>query len=608
MRSNPNPIQNGALTPAQLQQLAAQCNRMPVQQLLTLIEGGRIRFPEDLTMLSPERKAYIEDVLSSRPNPQEQAEWSGVEALLSAPLAEMSDVSLAILVQKLSAYIAVWQPRMTPKNHIAEANAQMATAEAEVHRREAEKELREWNLVNKSDGRALLGYLDAHPTTVFKGEIDDFLWQTVDSPATRNKILAAQEYRNRFPQGKHVAEAISLVREYADWMRVKAERDIFSIRDFVSLHVGSRFYQEAQGLFLSLKEEEMAKMRMEPSGYSRDFLNSLRRAGVFTDQELIAAGVHSQQSLAILDHFDEVKDGLPDIQYEISRCRQECDMGRTDIFFWGIPATGKSCILMGLIGSNKMMVDLVSSGGPYAAALSQYLDAGCTIGQTPGEFVATIQGTITDDHDTPHRINLVEMAGETFAFKVANNPDGELSFADMGNGAATLLANNNRKMFFLIVDPTANVVAFNHFVDTEGGRKLVRSNVNQRITLQKMINLMERPENTEIMKKVDYLHVIMTKADELAEDREERNAKATELFMSQYRNLLDPVTNLCKRFNINQATDGVPMLYTFSLGDFYAGGVYQYNNYDADKLVDVMMQTEGVRNTTFGERLKNLFN
>ena len=58
------------LTPAQLQQLAQQCNRMPVQQILTLIDNGRVKFPDDFPTLSPERRAYIDEVLSSRPNPQ----------------------------------------------------------------------------------------------------------------------------------------------------------------------------------------------------------------------------------------------------------------------------------------------------------------------------------------------------------------------------------------------------------------------------------------------------------------------------------------------------------------------------------------------------------
>jgi hypothetical protein len=200
------------------------------------------------------------------------------------------------------------------------------------------------------------------------------------------------------------------------------------------------------------------------------------------------------------------------------------------------------------------------------------------------------------------------MAGETFAFKVANNPEREVSLSDMGNGTAELLSNNNRKVFFLIIDPTAESVSFNHFVNTPEGRRLVKTNVNQRITLNKMINLMEMPQNEEIMKKVDYLHIIVTKADELAADYDSRNNKALELFQSKYDRLLEPIQRLCKKYGINRSTNGAPLLYTFSLGNFYAGGIYQYNDHDSNKLANLLSQTIGKREQTFWDRFRNAVN
>ena len=37
-------------------------------------------------------------------------------------------------------------------------------------------------------------------------------------------------------------------------------------------------------------------------------------------------------------------------------------------------------------------------------------------------------------------------------------------------------------------------------------------------------------------------------------------------------------------------TDGRPVLHTFSLGQFYIGGVYQYDATDSDKLTEVIRQ------------------
>lgn len=599
----------GTLTPSQMEKLRTLCNKMPVQQIISLIDTDRIKWPDDLDgHISDERKTYINQILDSRPNPHEQAEWKALEPMLRKHLDELLDGELRSLQQGVEQYVAHWQNTLPPENHIDEAESYRQVIQAEVVRRNGIAEREEWERVDKADAVALMAYLHSHPQSAFASEIDDFLWATVEAPGNPNVVNAAQQYRNAFPSGKHQVESVSLVREYAEWMSVKADRDIFAVRDYMNQHIGGRYYSDAMELFMNLKEYERERMRTEASSYSREFLSNLRRGGIFTDEELVSAGVHSYESLRILDHYEELSEGLPDIQMEIANCRSECAMDCTDVFFWGIPATGKSCILMGLIGSRRFSVNYVVSGGPYAAALSQYLEAGCTIGQTPGEFVATIQASIHDTNGIYHGLNLVEMAGETFAFKVANNPEREVSLSDMGNGTAELLSNNNRKVFFLIIDPTAESVSFNHFVNTPEGRRLVKTNVNQRITLNKMINLMEMPQNEEIMKKVDYLHIIVTKADELAADYDSRNNKALELFQSKYDRLLEPIQRLCKKYGINRSTNGAPLLYTFSLGNFYAGGIYQYNDHDSNKLANLLSQTIGKREQTFWDRFRNAVN
>ena len=180
-----------------------------------------------------------------------------------------------------------------------------------------------------------------------------------------------------------------------------------------------------------------------------------QRVKQMTDEQLADVEVVEAKNL------ERIKNELPDINAEIAKCRKVCADGHTDVFLFGIPSTGKTCILMGLIGCTTIDVDTVRAGGPYSSALDQYLKAGLTIGQTPKDFVATIEAEIMEG-TKKHMLNLVEMSGEDFAFKIADNENGKISFEDMGNGATQLLCNNNRKVFFIIVDPTARIVAFNH--------------------------------------------------------------------------------------------------------------------------------------------------
>ena len=267
---------------------------------------------------------------------------------------------------------------------------------------------------------------------------------------------------------------------------------------------------------------------------------------------------------------------------------------------------------MGLIGSPNININTVRAGGPYACVLEQFLDAGLTIGQTPKDFVATIEASIQDGKDK-HLLNLVEMAGEDFAFKIADNEEGVVSFEDIGVGATKLLCNENKKSFFIIVDPTAKRIAFNHLVnktDAEGNVRtyLVRKNVNQKIILKRLVDLLAQPENKKILKNVDSINIVITKADLLG-DGQEREDEAYRRFLDQYKNIINPIVDLCRENNININTNGNPMLYTFSLGHFYLGGVFQYDPADANKLIEVLKgNTEIAKKNNFGENFRDIFN
>ena len=499
---------------------------------------------------------------------------------------------------------------MPAKNHVAEAKNKISEIEAFRRAEAEERERKEWDSLDQFDISSLMSYLNKYPNTIHRSEIDNAVWGLVSTSPSPAKSI--NDYLAYFPTGNHSNEARIALQEYASWQTIKSNKDLMEVYDYIQDHGDSPFIGEANILLLELKEKEIAEMKRMASNYPADTLLQYLRDGIFSENELINKGVVTTDSLEILSNLDSVRDGLPNIVDEIQNCRRECAAGRTDVFLFGIPSTGKSCILMGLIGSSDIDVSYVKAGGPYAAALQQYLDAGFTIGQTPADFVATLEAEIPNGNQT-HFVNLVEMAGEDFAFKLAQNPDGQISFKDMGAGAPELLSNNNRKAFFLIVDPTARVVTFNRIIssiDAEGNeqKRMIRSNVNQRITLKRMVDLFAQPENASIMEKVDSIHIIVTKADMCGNDVE-RDEKAFELFMTQYQSIIRPLVNICEKYGINVATNGFPKLYTFSLGNFYVGGIYQYDETDANKLVNVIKgNVWGERKPSFLDKVRAIVN
>ena len=93
----------------------------------------------------------------------------------------------------------------------------------------------------------------------------------------------------------------------------------------------------------------------------------------------------------------------------------------------------------------------------------------------------------------------------------------------MGTGATNLLRNSNRKVFFIIVDCSKEKVKVEYIEQVKDAQVYV---VDERIRkkyiwqldiLNKFVGLFELPENQEIMKQVDTIHFVVTKAGMLGD-------------------------------------------------------------------------------------------
>lgn len=250
----------------------------------------------------------------------------------------------------------------------------------------------------------------------------------------------------------------------------------------------------------------------------------------------------------------------------------------TDVYFFGAPGTGKTTLLMGLTGAvgEEYTLDMMSCGGNYARVLQEYVAAGITPCSTFKSFVTVINGEVVK-HDrknsnSVYPVNFVEMSGEELAGKITG--ENVSSFKDMGNGVARLLSNDNRKIFFIIVDPTVS--------GTEYGCRA------QFDFISTLVGMFNRPENADIMQRVDAIHFVVTKADTLGNTDSERMSRAKELLYDTYKGPVEILKNYCHTKHINNNTGNRPSVFTFSIGEFHEGGVFSYDKTDTLKLVDAI--------------------
>ncbi|MCF2599787.1 hypothetical protein I6E10_14010 [Phocaeicola barnesiae] len=558
-----------------------------LQQLVNLIKQYEDLTPQDF-------QGYISDILYNQllemgRDPNEADLWNRIQSAPTSTLAEVQDAQRLV-----STY-------MTQYPQGPQINDMPAIMEQLERRMRELMEEQEWKALEKGNYNALRKYRLKYPNSVHLEEIDDLMWVN-----TRNVVSEPnlRRYLSDWPSGRHSDEANQALGEIGEWERVKRSNDLFLVDDYRDNHPDSLFKHEVDSKYYELREDELKKMKANPSEYTKNDVDRLIEADIFKHWELIDEELMTEESW---ERLKLDRDALPDLQsLQVEDPNIQAPEGCTDIYLFGTPGTGKTCLLMGLVGANGSgyTMNMRKNGGPYAAALQQYVHEGITTGHTYGTFVTVISGEVTEKtkrgNVVDHRINLVEMSGEEFALRIADNK--EVSLANMGTGATNLLQNNNRKVFFIIVDPTKlrlKIEYLDKVRDAEGnliGQNVRKKYINQLDIMNKFVSLFELPENQDIMRKVDAIHFVVTKADMLG-DATTRLNKARELLLSTYQGPVEQLKNYCRKTKrINYSTSYRPQVFTFSLGRFYLGDIFDFDKTETLQIVDtIRMVTSGTR-------------
>lgn len=475
--------------------------------------------------------------------------------------------------------------------------------------KQAAKEENDWLALDRGNYNTLANYRNRYPQSAHLSELDDLMWANVKAASMNGRTL--NRYLSDWPNGNHADEANRALSEISTWEEVKRSGDIFMVDDYRDNHPDSPFINDVNIVYYDLRDKELAKMKEMPTEYSKDDVERLITADIFKKWELEDEGLITDASWEALQLDRNLFPQIQDYQFEDPNLT--ASEGCTDVYLFGTPGTGKTCLLMGLAGANGRgyTLNMKVAGGPYASALQQYVNAGITPGRTFGHFVTTINGQIQEPQKNGvlnHRINLVEMSGEEFALRIA---DGQgVSLSDMGTGATNLLRNNNRKVFFVIVDCSRDMVKVEYVEpvrDTEGNiieERVRKKYISQLDILGKFVGLFELPENQEIMKKVDAIHFVVTKADMLG-NIEERKEAARQLLREKYTGPIESLKSYCRQTKrVNYSTGYKPQVFTFSLGKFFLGDVFEF---DPSETVQIINTIRAITTSTSEETWIEIF-
>jgi hypothetical protein len=352
---------------------------------------------------------------------------------------------------------------------------------------------------------------------------------------------------------------------------------------------------------------EINIMKSNPAAYDRDKMLVLVRKNIIPKEKLIELGLITNESYEKSQKAQDFLENNPigDIEFVDSAELETDDI--TDVYLFGVPSTGKTCVLMGLLGSEKFLWNNAIAAGEYGDILERYRYNMILPTGTLGEQFFCIHGSVEDKKGKKHLINMIELAGEQFLDKIAMNPDKELSLRDMATVAAPAFQNGHRKIIFIVIDPTVETIKYTPKEKLPDGTTIEKEpiDVKQENITQKIISILANDKNKNIMKQVDALHFIATKYD-VIESMDKNILDCLQPYLKHIKTAIE----FCqpKKYQINEATNYRPQLYTFSLGKFYVGGTFKYNSTDSDKLMNVIAEnTLAIRDVSFVEKMLDTF-
>ena len=412
---------------------------------------------------------------------------------------------------------------------------------------------------------------------------------------------AQLDFKCQHPQS---VDAKMVIDDFPEWERVMRSKDLFEVADFRSTHLGLPL---VDALYYKLRDAELKKMKETPPYmYSLGDIEKLINIGVFTRRQLEDEGLVTEDSWKKMNYDLTLLPNICDLMLENPNVQSA--QNSTDVFFFGMPgAGGKTCLLMSLAGNNGKgyLMKTTDNAGKYAAGLSQYYKEGQLPGRTFGKYWAAIE-TVIQAENSNHKVNFVEMSGEAF-FCISEDP--EVSFDKIDISVCKLLRNDNRKIFFLHFDPTLEKIkldAIEPIYDSNG--ELIDERVKIRYVygetvLSMFLSKLLAPENAQIMRHVDAIHILVPKADLLGE-RPQREERAKMIVEQRYQSLREGIRHCCKRYEIRNEPEIIP----FSIGTFYIGRVFEPDPTDTLSLIDVIKDDiDKTQNVSVWQRICHRF-
>lgn len=462
----------------------------------------------------------------------------------------------------------------------------------------------EWNIAKKLHSiEAVQHYLDTFPNGQFRAEARalkseleneiqaNYLQSTTDDAWTlveKTDINELREFIKKYPNSTHVNEARDYINSLLmdEIMGVDIEALVTQINQ-VPTDKTAVTQEQRDNKTIALIEKYLSEKKIRKS----DFLNKIK-----DDHNLVSSGVVKRLinsgTLSIDDlmsigidrlFIQKMFNGESAQSFSTPEKLDKIHKQSTEIYFWGIPSSGKSCALGAILSvaasgrvAHSMDADTGSQGYGYMTKLINLFQndkIGTLMEGTSVDSFYEMGFDLVDNDGKIHPITCIDMAGELMRCMYKANAGDSMSETDevMLDTLTKVLIDNrstSRKMHIFVIE--------------YGAEDRLYEGLPQRVYLEGAVSYIK---DTGIFKKdTDAIYIMITKADKA------KNASKdtfTNYINDKYLGFYNGLEQICKDNEINK---GKVEKIAFSLGEVCFQNYCRFNSRPAENIVSLILQ------------------
>lgn len=464
-------------------------------------------------------------------------------------------------------------------------------------------------------------YIDAYPNGEFKVEAEKLLkeiqaeieraknasavdkaWYALD----KESIEAIKEFNKKYPSSFYKEDARKLINELILHEVMDLGADSL-VRDIKEIQINSSFtkLQKDNNVITIIKkyldentitkDDFLKKIEEDKNLLSAGVVNRLRSDNVIDLSDLVQIGIKKEFIQKLLrNEFLQTFD-IPELLDRIHKTPT------TEVYFWGIPSSGKSCALGAILsaaGSGRgaaksMSADIHSQGHGYMTKLMNLFKNGKVGKLMEGTSIDAFYEMgfdLIDNNSKKHPFTFIDMAGELMKCMYKENANEELSQKEV------LMLNTLTKV---LIDNSLDNRKLHIFVIEYGAENKLYEGLPQNTFLEGAASYIK---NTGIFKKeTDAVYLMITKTDKA---KEYSPQVLNQYINENYLGFYNALEYICKENEIN---GGKVEKIAFSLGEVCFQNYCNFNDNAAQNVVNILLsRSKGFRTDRLGRALNIL--